>query len=135
MWDGCSEFLKKRLNSLHRRAVKFILPDKFLTTDEKLKELGLLGLHSQLTYNKGVFMYKALNNDAPMYIMTLFHLNESHHPNFRQNLHLPRPKLDLYKTALSYSGAYLWNNLPLSLKSSSSLRTFKQNLRAHLAPQ
>ena len=27
VWDGCSDVLKKRLNSLHRRAVKLILPD------------------------------------------------------------------------------------------------------------
>ena len=26
VWDGCSDVLKKRLNSLHRRAVKLILP-------------------------------------------------------------------------------------------------------------
>ena len=37
VWDGCSDVLKKRLNSLHRRAVKLILPDTTLTTDQKFK--------------------------------------------------------------------------------------------------
>ena len=38
VWDGCSDVLKKRANSLHRRAVKLILPDTTLTTDQKLKK-------------------------------------------------------------------------------------------------
>ena len=127
--------LKKRLNSLYRRAVKFILPEKSLTTDEKFKDLEFLSLHTQLAYNKRVFMYKALNNNSPTYISNLFHLNESHHPNFKHNLRLPRPKLDLYKTAISFSGACLWNNFPLSVKSSSTLKSFKHNLQAHLRPR
>ena len=35
VWDGYSDVLKKRLNSLHKRAVKLILPDTTLTTDQK----------------------------------------------------------------------------------------------------
>ena len=33
VWDGCSDVLKKILNSLHRRAVKLIFPDITLTSD------------------------------------------------------------------------------------------------------
>jgi len=46
--DGCSDVLKKRLNSLHRRAVKLILPDTTLTTDQKLKEMRIVSLQKQL---------------------------------------------------------------------------------------
>ena len=35
VWDGCSDVVKKRLHSLHRRAVKLIFPDKTLITDQK----------------------------------------------------------------------------------------------------
>ena len=31
VWDGCSDVLKRRLNSLHRRAVNLIFPDTPLT--------------------------------------------------------------------------------------------------------
>ena len=55
VWDGCSDALKKRLNSLLRRSGKLILPDKNLTTDQKLNKIGILNLHKQLDYNKGVF--------------------------------------------------------------------------------
>ena len=64
--DGCSDALKKRLNSLHRRAVKLIFPDTILTTDQKLKEMRIMNPQKQLEYNKaGLFMYRILNNEAP----------------------------------------------------------------------
>ena len=64
-WDRCSDVLKKRLNSLHRRAVKLIFPDTAVTTDQKLKEMRIMSLQKQLEYNKGLFMYRVLNNEAP----------------------------------------------------------------------
>ena len=38
VWDGCRDVLKKRLNSLLRRAVKLIFPDWSLTTDQRFKQ-------------------------------------------------------------------------------------------------
>ena len=44
VWDVCSDVLKKRLNSLHRKSVKLIFPDTALTTDQKLKEMRIMSL-------------------------------------------------------------------------------------------
>ena len=75
-------------------------------------------------------MYKALNYAVPEYIA-----NQYTHPPWRysnsrnHDLDLPRPWIDIFKTSVaSYSGALLWNNLPLNIKSS----PFKRNLRQHL---
>ena len=62
----------KRLNSLHRRSVKLILPDTTLTTDQKLKEMRIMSLQKQLEYNKGLFMYRVLRNEPPEYISNLY---------------------------------------------------------------
>ena len=35
VWDGCGETHLIKLNSLHRRAAKLLLPDKNSSTDEK----------------------------------------------------------------------------------------------------
>ena len=53
VWDGCSDVLKKRLNSLHRRAVKLILPN---TTDQKLNEMRIMSLKQQLEYTGSLAM-------------------------------------------------------------------------------
>jgi len=57
VWGSCSDALKKKngLNSLLIRSGKLILPDKNLTTDQKLNKIGILSLHKQLDYNKGIF--------------------------------------------------------------------------------
>ena len=122
VWDGCSYVLKKRLNSLHRKAVKLILPDTTLTTDHKLKEMRMMSLQKQLEYNKGLFMYRVLFTHTP-----------SRYSNSRNyHLSLPRPRIDIFKTSISFSGAYLWKNLPLTVRSCQSLSSFKRKLRAHL---
>ena len=119
--------------SLHRRAVKLILPDTTLTTDQKLKEMRIMSLQKQLEYNKGLFMYRVLSNEAPEYIFNLYTHTPSRYSNSRNyHLSLPRPRIDIFKTSISFSGAYLWNNLPLTVRSCQSLSSFKRKLRAHL---
>ena len=132
VWDGCSDVLKKRLNSLHRRAVKLILPDATLTTDEKLK-MRIMNLPKQLEYNNGLFMYRLLSNEAPEYISNLYTHTPSRYSNSRNyHLSLPKPRIDIFKTSISFSGAYLWNTLPLTVRSCQSLSSFKRKLREHL---
>ena len=46
-----------------------------------------------------------------------------------QKLKLPHRKTNLGLRALSYDGPSLWNNLDKSLKTSSSLNTFKHNIK------
>ena len=95
--DGCSDVLKKRLNSLHRSAVKLIFPDTTLTTDQKLKEMRIMSLQKQPEYNKGLFMYRVLSNEAPEYIANLY----THNSNSKNShLSLPRPRIDIFKNTI-----------------------------------
>ena len=130
VWDGCSDVLKKRLNSLHRRAVKLIFPDTTLITDQKLKEMRIMSLQKQLEYDKGLFIYRVLSNEAPEYISNLYTHTPSRYSSSRN--YLPRLRIDIFKTGISFSGAYLWNNLPLTVRSCQSLSSIKHRLCAHL---
>ena len=111
----------KKLNSLHRRAGKLILPDPSLSTEQKMRALGILNLPQQLVYTKGIFMHKVLNNNSPNYLAQLFISHQSHYTNSRNNLYVPRPRFDLFKTSISFAGASLWNSLPQNIKSCISL--------------
>ena len=97
-WDGCGEVHLKKLNSLHRRAGKLILPDPSLSTEQKMNALDILNLPQQLAYNQGIFMHKVFNNNSPNYLAQLFIGHQSHYTNSRNNLYVPRPRLDLFKT-------------------------------------
>lgn len=132
VWDGSSDANLKRLNSLHRRAAKLILPDPSLTTDQKLAALKILPLKDHLTYNKGMVMFKALNDKLPPYITTLFTAQSSTYSRSRKSLIVPRPRIDLYKTSLTFSGSSLWNALPRNVTTSATFSSFKASLIKYL---
>ena len=67
VWDGCGEVHFKNLNSLHRRAGKLIRHDPSLSAEQKMSALGILNLPQRLTYNKGVFTHKVLNNNSSLF--------------------------------------------------------------------
>ena len=123
VWDGCGETRLNKLNSLHRRAAKLLLPDK--NSDEKMKALSILPLQKQLYFNKAVLMFKVNRRMTPSYIVSLF--TES---NNRTNRYvLPKPRIDLYKTSLSFSGS---NSLPVAIKTVGTIKSFKRVLHQYL---
>ena len=107
VWDGCSDILFNKLNSLHRRAAKLMISD---STDTKLRYLGILPLKEKLMFNKAVLVFKAYKNLALPYLKQLFICS-----NIRATssyITLPKPRIDLFKTSFSFSGASLWNTIP-----------------------
>ena len=132
-WDGSSDALLKRLNSLHRRGAKLILIDPTLSTDQKLMNLDILPLRKHFIFNKGVFMYKLLTQPAPEYIRTLFTASNSRNSRLAQALSVPYPRLDIFKSSLSYSGSCLWNSLPVCIRQARSLSSFKASLFKYLS--
>ena len=84
-------------------------PDTTLTTDQKLKEMRIMNLQKQLEYYKGLFMYRLLSSEAPEYISNLYTYTPSRYSSSRNyHLSLPRPRIDIFKTSISFSGAYIY---------------------------
>ena len=121
VWDGCGEIYLNKLNSLHHRAAKLLLSDKNSSTDEKMKALSIQPLQKQLYFNKAVLMFKA-NRMTPSYIISLF--TES--SNRTNRYVLPKPRIDLYKTSLSFSGSTCWKSLPEAIKTVGTIKSFKR---------
>ena len=128
VWDGCGETHLSKLNSLHRRANKLLIPDKNLSTDEKQKALGILPLQKQLGFNKALLMFKVNMGMVPAYITSLF--SECNNRTLRYIL--PKPRIDLYKTSLAFSGPSLWNTLPVAIKTAGTIGRFKFELHRYL---
>ena len=125
VWDGYSDILFHKLNSLQRRAAKLMMPDLSLTTDAKLQRLGLLPLREKLMLNKAVPVFKAFRNLAPKYLKNLFIYHNSRTPP--RSMILPKPRIDLFKTSFSYAGWSLWNSIPACLTSCIALSSFKNS--------
>lgn len=130
LWDNCSDVHLKRLNSLHRRAAKLILHESNKSTDEKLKLLNFLPLKDQLTLNKAVLMYKVMKSDVPGYLQS--HFSHATKRYGSQNLIPPIPRLDLYKSSLAFSGTFLWNSIPIHIRNTTSVKSFRRQFHSHL---
>ena len=80
---------------------------------------------------------KIANNTAPIYLTDLFQMrgNDGHLNNSQLNIRstsnknflIPKPKISLFKNSLSYSGALVWNSVPLWIKISSTIESFTIN--------
>ena len=82
-------------------------------------------------------MYKIAHKTAPIYLTDLFqmrgngnNLNDSQlnlRSTSNKNFLIPKPKTNLYKSSFSYSGALVWNSIPLWIKNSSKIEPFTNN--------
>ena len=101
-----------------------------------LKSLHWLPVQQRITFKTLVLVYKAVNNLAPVYLQELIH---PHVPcrglrSSEKNL-LVVPftgRSVVQQCAFSAAGPRLWNSLPLSLRSASSLSVFKSHLKPYL---
>ncbi len=88
---------------------------------------------SRLEYIKLKMVHKIINNRAPSYFNVLFsRVNEQHCYRTRQSL--MDIKLCRFKSRRSfrYSGALLWNKLPLDIKDISSMVSFSFKTKSWL---
>ena len=127
LWDNCADTHLKRLNACHRRAIKIIHTVKDISTDQKLKQLGVLSLEKQFKFNKAVLMYKTVNNISPEYLSRFVQKATCRYGS--SNLLIPPTRIDLFKCSLSFSGSILWNAIPNYIKSKSSVSAFKVCLK------
>ena len=131
-WDKCGNTHLNKLKALYRKAVKLILPVHHLSTEERMKQLGILPFSEHLCYNKAVMMYKIVKKKLPGYLTNLFDGSCIRRTENSHRFILPKPRIDLFKTSMSFSGASLWNSLPVKVTSAASLSSFKDNLFEYL---
>ena len=83
----------------------------------------------------GTKIYSNVQNITPDYLRSRFvyrdNISGYRLRNTENKLVLPQPRTDYLKGSFLYSGAHLWNNLPLDLRQASSLTDFKSRLSRH----
>ena len=131
-WGLASKKCLKPLQSLYRRSLKLILLRSSSLETSHYKELNILPFHLRCHYNKGVFMFKIMNNLAPAYLCERFPVKD-----IRNKLMIvtPRPRTDLFKTSLIFSGSALWREIPLYIKNKNSVSSFKKAYHKYLIEQ
>ena len=91
-----------------------------------------MNVRQRHNYFTAILMYiKSLNDTSSTSLNDRFLMSEETHcysTRFAstKNLHLPKPKTNYFKRAISYKGVECWNELPLYIKLSEYLSVFKK---------
>ena len=136
VWGNCNKGLSQKLQKLQNRAARIITFSGYdVDTDGIFKSLNWKKLDHQRMIDKCIFMYKTLNRLTPAYLTSKFiDRNDTTSYSLRNSenkLAVPQPHTEYFKRSFSYSGAVLWNKLPLNMRQASSLTSFKSQIRCH----
>lgn len=134
VWGNSSNYNIQLMEKLQRRACKNILGKDYSTLDDARNQLNMLSFEEMVFMNKAKLMYKIATNTAPIYLVDLFQMriNETSLENSQLNLRsvanknmlIPKPRNNLFKSSISYSGALVWNSIPLDIKNSNTIESF-----------
>ena len=115
----------KQLYSLHKRAIKVIMPSPNMDYNQKFCALKLLPQDKQLLLNKCVLMQMVVHGKAPQYLKDLMIPSERLHVHGNKQL-LPRTRTDIFKTSFSLSVSLAWNSLPHHLKYPNGMKNIQK---------
>ena len=115
---------------LQKRAARIILKaPKFSRSSNLFKMLDWLPLKLRIEYHRAVLVYKALNGLAPAYLCSKFQAivgNYNTRASKIKNFRVPKPKLEKYRSSFAYTGAVLWNSIPVNMRNAGTLDKFKE---------
>ena len=122
IWGNANEELMETVIKFQKRAARCILDkDTDTPSEEMFSELKWMKFPERVIYQKAILMFKISNNLAPQYLQDLFtHTTDIHQRALRSTsnnlLYVPKPKMELYRNSLSYSGSKIWNSIPENIK-------------------
>ena len=122
-----------RVFKLQKRAARIILDVAYDAPSLPLFEkLGWLTIYELIDFHKYILLYKTLHGMAPTYLRDSFEFISSSSYALRSetnyDLHLPKYRTNQFKNSFHYSGVHLWNKLPLHIRFSPTVQTFRKNV-------
>ena len=131
VWDELNVTLSDKLQKLQNRAARVITRSSYDTsTSFLLKRLHWDDLSTRRKKLKATLMFKTIKGLSPLYLQNLFSIRSTSY-NLRDSeikLDLPKPRTNYRKRSFGYSGALLWNSLPVNLRKTDSLGRFKREI-------
>ena len=128
IWGNAAKTQLDRIHKLQKCAARIILdapPDS--PSLPLFCKLEWLTVFERVEFNKGVLIYKTVKGLCPSYLSDMFTYQTSNAYNLRScsnnDMCIPSHNNELFKKTLQYSGVQLWNNLPVHLRTASTLST------------
>lgn len=137
LYIGVSHSTLNRLQGVQNAAARLLTGTrKFDHISPILDSLGWLPISLRVDFKLLCFVYKCLNGVAPSYLSVLVKVYEpprSLRSGKKGTLCIPRSKLKRRgDRAFSVAAPWLWNSLPLQIRSAPTFGSFKNYLKIHL---
>ena len=116
------------LNVLHKKTVRIMSSSEYLAhTPPLFKSLNIMNLADISRFNIALYMFKQIKynhyNTQPLH---------NYQTRNQHTLRTPSHKLTLFTHSLMYLGPKTWNDVPLHIKHSTSISSFKNKFKKHL---
>ena len=137
VWGNTTKFNLMRIHKLQKYAARIILDAPSDAPSKPLfEELKWLNIFEKIEYQKSILLYKIKNLPGPTYLNELFTPPSSSTYSLRSktcdNFSMPRPHIEKFKYSFQYSGARLWNNLPMEIRNSNNIYSFKNSMMKYI---
>ena len=119
VWGICSKENQTKMIKIQKKAARLILEAPSLTPSKHMfQQLESLPFDEIVTFKQVSLLYKAVNFNAPQYILTMFTIiknysNYSLRSSATKKLFVPRTHHKFF----SYTGVIIWNALTENIKS------------------
>jgi len=103
-----------------------------LSSNELLKQLHWLPVEWRIRFKLATLTFKALHTGRPPYLSGLLQHHEptrSLRSSSSHQLSVPRHNLSFESRTFRFSTPRVWNSLPVSIRESQSLPTFRRHLK------
>ena len=131
LWGSLSDTKLNHLQRLQDRA-------RTLIESSNVKDgwrCNWLSVSNLIKYDKAVMAYKIMNNLCPNSLQGKFTMRSQISAYVTRNcrdIDIPKRNLEFSKKSFLYSGAKLWNDIPLDIRNSPTVLTFKKKLKDYL---
>ena len=138
LWGVCNKTLRDSSQRFQNRAARIIAGVSYESRSaDVLRSLDWENLETRWYSAKATFLYKVLNDSAAPTLKDSFidrNISQNNYNlrNSQTDLSLPKPNREFLKRSFKYSGAYLWNNLPLEAKQAHSISLFKRYIKQNI---
>ena len=135
---GISAFNINKLQRVQNLAAKIALNDWHSPSQELLGQLHWLPVHSRINFKISSLTFKLLTENQPANLRSLitpYVPQRLLRSSDKSLLVQPPTRTSIGKRAFRVSAPYIWNSIPLPIRLSPSIASFKRNLKTfYFAP-
>jgi len=139
LYSGLPKRTVTKLQRIQNAAIKVLYrKPKYTHVTPLLREAHWLPVVFRIKFKLLILIFNAIRETGPLYIRDLFETKTGLYQTrsvSNCDLVVPRVRTKLGERAISYSGPKLWNDIPVDIRSSNDIDSFKKKLKTFFFQQ